>query len=255
DLLQPVIGLAEETGARLDVLVTGVALPALAYEGVPSGWIAFVESMQSRVDAKRADVVTRLQQAGVSATVSAAYSDVSRFGPVIERHALCADRVVMPDRGLLDDAVGKMVFHSALFHCRRPVLLLGERFRAAPDTVVIGWKNDPHAATAIHHAVPELRKARSVVLTTVDPSGDRDGPNPGRNMAAYLAHHGVAVTVDNRPSAGADVASTLLSAVADHDADRLLVGAFGRSRLRDWVLGTSTQRLIDGCAVSLMVAH
>lgn len=230
-------------------------MPALSYDGVPAGWIHFVESMQARLEKARDEANTTLERMNVSATVTSVHSDLGRFGVEFERHALCADCVLIPERALLENAVGRLLFQSGLFHCRKPVLLLGHQRQAVAETIVVAWKSDPHSAAAIHFALPYLKRANRVVLTTVDPESTRDGPNPGHNMAAYLAHHGVAVTVENRASAGASVADVLVQCVTDQDADMLVAGAFGRSRLADWMLGSSTSRVLETCSASVFLAH
>lgn len=255
DDLNAVVELSQRLGVRLDVLITGIAMPALSFEGVPSGWVEFCESIHLAVTRKRDSVEATLQAQNVPATVSAVFSDIARFSGEIEQHALCSDVVVVPNRAMLDTPVGKLLFNTSLFHSRKPIWVLSEDKAVTTERIVVGWKSDPHAAASIHHALPLLRRARSVVLTTVDPNSVRDGANPGHQMASYLAHHGVEVLVDNRPSGGKSAAAVLTQCAVDHSADLIVTGAFGRSRVRDWVLGSCTRELLASESVSVFLAH
>jgi len=56
-------------------------------------------------------------------------------------------------------------------------------------------------------------------------------------------------------AAGADVGASLLSLAADHDVDLLVMGCYGHSCLREWVLGGATRSVLQSMTVPVLMAH
>lgn len=91
----------------------------------------------------------------------------------------------------------------------------------------------------------------------VDPlEGDEDqGAEPGADAAAYLARHGIKVTVDRLPSQGRTVASVLRRHATDTAADLLVMGAYGHSRLRERIFGGVTSAMIEEPTLPVLMAR
>ena len=101
-----------------------------------------------------------------------------------------------------------------------------------------------------------MKTAKQVIVLIVGPkTGDAPGAEPGGNVAAWLSRHGVKVTVQRDTSADADAGSAILSRAADHDADLIVMGIYGHSRLREMVLGGASRLLLSGMAVPVLMAH
>jgi nucleotide-binding universal stress UspA family protein len=86
-------------------------------------------------------------------------------------------------------------------------------------------------------------------------TGDIPGAEPGANVAAWLSRHGVKVTVQRDSSADTDAGSAILSRAADHDADLIVMGIYGHSRLREMVLGGASRTLLSSMTVPVLMAH
>lgn len=146
-----------------------------------------------------------------------------------------------------------------LFGSGRPVLLMPPNWRGERlfETVVIAWDAKREAARAVHDALPLLSLARDVVIATVDakPSSEGHGATPGKDLAAHLARHGVAVRVDNIDGAGRSEGRALLDCAIAVDADMLVLGAYGHSRAEEWLLGGVTRELTQASPVPLFMAH
>ena len=119
----------------------------------------------------------------------------------------------------------------------------------------MAWNGEPEAASAIHLAVPMLASTEEVHLVLVDPEGGVTTASPGDAMAVFLARHGLKVTVDVIASAGRDVSQALLQHALDKDADLIVMGAYGRSRLREWLLGGTTRTMLEKATIPLLMAH
>lgn len=152
-------------------------------------------------------------------------------------------------------------FHVAteelIFDSGRPVLLLPRpssdscRF----DDVIIGWDGSRSAARGLAAALPFCRRARSVRLVAV--SGDKAFDSSGALEEArrHLACHDIASLVEVVDAAGRDAGRTLLDHAIGTGADLLVMGAYGHSRTREFVLGGATRSVLDNPRLPVLVAH
>lgn len=140
----------------------------------------------------------------------------------------------------------------------RPVLVIPPRYdtQAIPGVAVVGWDGSMQAMRAIAAALPLLRRAENVKLVLVNPDqlSDLHGEQPGADMALYLARHDVRVEVV-REHTTATAGAALAALARDCGAGLMVTGAYGHSRLREWVLGGVTRELLERAPVPLLLAH
>ncbi|TIT68729.1 MAG: universal stress protein, partial [Mesorhizobium sp.] len=100
----------------------------------------------------------------------------------------------------------------------------------------------------VRESLDMLKGAEDVRLVIVDPIEDEfhHGEEPGADAAAYLARHGVKVTVDRLPSANHSVADVLRQHAGDVAAELMVMGAYGHSRLRERIFGGVTKSMLEG---------
>lgn len=145
----------------------------------------------------------------------------------------------------------KLVFASG-----RPCLLLPRDWPVERGVrrVVIGWNGGREAARAIGDALPFLLAADAVHLVVV-PDARTKGPygrEPGADMAAHLARHGVRVVLEQQ--AGNDAGAVLLERCAAIDACLLVMGAKGRSEVGEFLLGGATRAVLGAARLPLLVS-
>lgn len=123
--------------------------------------------------------------------------------------------------------------------------------------VLVCWNERREASRAATAALPLLAGADSVTLLIIDPqTGDAAGSAaPGVDAAAWLSRHGAKVTVQRDTAADSDVGNVILSRAADQDADLIVMGIYGHSRVREMVLGGASRTLLSSMTVPLLVAH
>ncbi|NUS61368.1 MAG: universal stress protein, partial [Lysobacter sp.] len=85
---------------------------------------------------------------------------------------------------------------------------------------------------------------KQIEVVVID-EGNGGDPDRGADIATHLAHHDVVVTKTIAPAASKSVATALLLHAAASGADALVVGGYGHSRLREWVLGGATRDLLE----------
>lgn len=178
---------------------------------------------------------------------------------VIE-HSHMADLVVIGqvDRdnndGIELDFADRVVMESG-----RPVVVVPKvgQFKTIGDRVVVAWNATSEAARAALDATPLLAEASEVWLTWVDPQREPGtaGQVPGSEMAATLARHGIKITTDPVPTDKLSVGDALLNRVSDHSADLLVAGAYGHSRMREYVFGGATNTLLKHMTVPVLLSH
>jgi nucleotide-binding universal stress UspA family protein len=141
----------------------------------------------------------------------------------------------------------------------RPVLLVPYAFeeRTLGKRIMVAWDASREAALAVRDALPLLSRASQVHVVTVDAmaTAEGHGEEPGADIALYLARHGVKVTVSRQDSAGVDAGNVLLSRAADLQSDLIVSGAWGHSRLQEFVLGGVTRTLLSSMTVPVLMSH
>jgi nucleotide-binding universal stress UspA family protein len=134
-----------------------------------------------------------------------------------------------------------------------PVLALPEQFASieldAP--VLIAWNGSPEAAAAARAALPLLKRSQVLLLEVEE---EQQG-YPRDLVARYLSRHGVHVEIVQRPLIEGRIGLAIVEAAAEAGAGLIVMGAYGHSRLREFLLGGVTRALIHNSAVPLLLAH
>jgi nucleotide-binding universal stress UspA family protein len=141
----------------------------------------------------------------------------------------------------------------------RPVLILPRKTELALDTgvIVCGYNGSKESARAVHDAVPLLRKAGDVRLLWVDPerTAESSGTPPGTDMAASLHRQGVKATAESVQSKGVNPAEAVMMKARDLGAGVIVMGAYGHSRIREFVLGGATRHALSNLNIPLLMSH
>jgi len=104
-------------------------------------------------------------------------------------------------------------------------------------------------------AMPFLVDSQAVTTLVVDPSrGHRHGKEPGADIARQLARHGVHLNVERVMSNGSSIAEVIFAHAIQGGSDLLVLGAYGHSRLRELLLGGTTQTLLAQMPVPALLS-
>jgi nucleotide-binding universal stress UspA family protein len=145
---------------------------------------------------------------------------------------------------------------STLFGSGRPVFVV-PYVHAGPaklDHAVVAWDGGLVAARALAGAMPLLMRARRVEVVTIAPQDEPVEELPGFNITRHLARHGVNAQL-RQLAPTHDVGAALLSHAAQTGADYLVMGAYGHSRLREFVLGGATRDMLASMTLPVLMAH
>ena len=172
----------------------------------------------------------------------------------LAEYARTADLLVVgrPDD---DQRVPSDMLEAALINSGRPLLILPSvPISALPDTVVIAWKATPEAARAVTAAMPFLSLAKQIVIMTVAEDETTIEEEGAARLMANLRWDGFTASVRRLQPSAQGAAETLLAASREQAA-LLVMGGYGHSRLREWIFGGFTQRILRAAEIPVLIAH
>jgi nucleotide-binding universal stress UspA family protein len=120
---------------------------------------------------------------------------------------------------------------------------------------MVCWDGGRAATRAIADSLPLLKKAGQVDIVMVASKREDNKEIPGIDLGQHLARHGLKVEVKRLTSPDIDINSTLLSYAADSNADLIVMGGYGHSRLREFVLGGVTRAILSSMTVPVLMSH
>ena len=167
-----------------------------------------------------------------------------------------ADLVICGVAGNGSDLVDRQADAGDLvMTCGRPVLTgPADADRLDLSRIVLAWKDTREARRAAADALPLLLKAKEVLLVQATEAGHEDPAVSLADAAEALRRHGVRTAVRILP-ADRPAAEAILEASVDEDAQLIVAGAYGRSRLREWAFGGVTRRLLEQKAKFVFLSH
>lgn len=262
ETIEAAIGFAQAQDAHLDVCCMGVDNTQAAgfYAGAPA--VIYQEALDiARETAEALESRARaiLERHDLRWGTDSAVLTLGGLGSYIGLRARYCDLVILPrpygdQRGINDEAT----IEAALFDGEASVLVLPEgasrigRFAR----IAVAWNQSSEAMRAVRRALPLLKAADLVNIVVVDPPVH--GPersDPGGLLTQMLARHGVNAEVSVLARTTPSVAATLRRHALDQNADLLVMGAYGHSRLREAILGGATRDMLEDLPTPVFMAH
>jgi nucleotide-binding universal stress UspA family protein len=179
--------------------------------------------------------------------VAESYTMRATFGSpglVVARRAQHHDLSAMPLRhGSVEQA---SLAESLMFDSGRPLLIVPDVTGVTddPSRIAVAWDGSPTASRALHDAMPLLVRAANVTLLTAHE--DKPVARPAIDAAlAYLSRHGVTASVVAVDQGSAGIANALQQSAIAEGAGLLVMGAYGHSRMREFILGGATAGVLN----------
>src|SRR6185369_14529534 len=151
----------------------------------------------------------------------------------------------------------ELTIEGALFGSGRPLIVVPHTHKQGLklDRIIICWDGSRPAARAIADSLPFLQRAKSVEIVVVTGERDKSGEITGTNMKRHLARHGITVEIKRIGADNADVQSAILKHAAATRADFIVMGGYGHSRLREFILGGVTRSILKSMQVPVLMSH
>ena len=257
---------ASDSLAKLfDAHIVGLFLnllpePVLAESGVSlSYWARLVDEARERGQEVEAELGNRLRGITPSAELRRFDIYTHEQARVTARECRTADVFVGRRLSDADKTVEfQYVVEEVLFESGKHLFLVAEQkaFEQGFEHAIIAWNRSREAARAVAEALPYLAKSRAVTILVIRRGAPPELPvNQGSELVRYLDHHGITASVRVANEGGRDTSSALLGEIGEQKADLLVMGGYGHSRLREWLLGGVTYDLLRKSPASLVMAH
>lgn len=254
--------IVEGRGAHVTGLFTNLLPEYVMASGFDPAFsaIAGIAELQERLHeegmrtaARLRERLARLEAPNELRTIEAGAGDLSRLCASEARWADLFVATGVPDGGL----DWSEMIETIIFEAGRAVYLapLGRKPAGAIRNVLVAWRDTRESARAVAEALPFLSAADATRIVTVDPKSDEDRGARAADLAAHLDRHGAKVEISAVDTNGATVAAVLLDEARRMSADLIVMGAYGHSRFREWVLGGVTRDMIAQSDTPLLIAH
>ena len=244
--------------AAISFLYDPIVLPVSDMGGIP---IDYIEAERSENKQRAADAKARFdecaQRAGLSSESSIIDAELSEAPRIFARLARSSDLSIVAQAGPHKRMVDELIIEAALFDTGHPVIVVPyiQTTALALNRVLVCWDGSQNAARAVSDSMPFLRKAKNVDVVTITGEKHKDDEIAGVDVAEHLARHGLKVELRRVPVGQVDVSSNLLSLAADMSADFMVMGGYGHSRLREFVLGGATRGVLASMTIPTLMSH
>ena len=157
------------------------------------------------------------------------------------------------------DYIDQWYAESVIFGSGRPTVILPHTRKRtesfALNTVIVAWDFSRPATRAVADAMPILEKAKRVCVLTVTNEKTIDTRRSGAELAKHLARHGVDVVLDEVDAKGRSIGDVFEAHLTYRNANLLVMGAYGHSRIREFILGGATKRMLTRPPVPILLSH
>jgi nucleotide-binding universal stress UspA family protein len=232
-------------------------LPAIVGVGIPD---TVIEEQHEENEQAAQAAIARFEAAAAAAGISnqsrlvaaslAGAADI--FGEIARRYDLAV--VGQSDKDRV--APEELVVEGALFQSGRPVIVVPFDHQAAVklDRIAICWNGGRTAARAVADAMPLLKQAKDVEIVIIETEAAK-GSEAGNGLRQHLQRHGLTPQVRRIPPAGQKVSAAILAYAAANGVDLLVMGGYGHSRLREFILGGTTRAVLKNTAMPTLMSH
>jgi nucleotide-binding universal stress UspA family protein len=234
--------------------------PSTGFEAVPQ----MFEGHQTFFKNNQAKVTSAFEAAMKQAKLDEEFISIEGRSPLISdeiiSHGKSADIILASATDPSEvSGVELDCIERVLVGAGRPLLVLprSNEHVLNLDRIVIGWNGGREAARAVFDALPLLQAAKSVDVMCVDSKNEeRVTPEqPGRRIVATLERHKVKAHAKTMESGGESAGKALLKHAKEIDAGLIVMGAYGHSRLREFVFGGATRHVLDDMTSPVLMSH
>ena len=254
------VAVAAQLGADLHALAINADIPPLSNSltrfllDVPEMIRAAEALSQERGEHLLAEVTKLAAPADVAVTANAVAAALTLLADTAATHARYFDlSLVGWEAG---NSTSRMTAEAVIFGSGRPALLLPELWQVASmDHVAIAWDGSRVAARAVADAGPVLQRASRISVLTVLDEKPLNEKEPGERLADGLRKRGLPADVLPIRAEDCPIAETLQQRTIERGGNLLVMGGYGHSRVRDFVLGGATEGVLSDLLLPVMLSH
>ncbi|MEM1197845.1 MAG: universal stress protein [Pseudomonadota bacterium] len=266
DRAEQLIRIGCELAAKHDAHLIGLyVIPGPRYYATPAATHAAVDinAEQRNYYESNADKVHEMfeehvRKEGVRGEWRLLQSQNPSVSGLTTAHGMQADLIIAgqtPTEGF--DSFEPEFVENVLMDAGRPMLVVPHEgdFSNIGTHALVAWNASAEAARAVADAVPLLKQAEKATVVWVNADEYEGGNLPGSELGHMLSRHDVNVTTAALSTGKWDIGDALLTKANDIGADLVVSGAYGHSRLREYLFGGVTRYLLDKMTVPVLMAH
>ena len=259
-----VIDFAVSVASTFNAHLAGVAfvyepfVPTMDMGPIPAD---LIESQRIENEKAAVAAISKFEEAARRAAISAESGKLEAeftgasglFGRIARRFDLSIVAQAEPNKGGAEE----QIIEAALFDSGRPCLIVPyiQKADLKLNRIIVCWDGSRNSARAAADAMPFLVRAKVVEVVVVSGERGKSKELPGTDIAKHFARHGLNIELHDIVASDPDVASTILSHAADSDADFIVMGGYGHSRLREFILGGATRGILDSMTIPTLMSH
>ncbi len=251
--------LANTFGAELTALIyeLDVVLPKSAYGR------RITAEAQASLAVRNSDVQDRARLLNEAAALSGVQIDVRTersfaytIPEVVAEQARLHDLTVtgVDERGLLSEHA---IAEYALFQSGHPLIVVPASHRAMQslETIVVAWDYSRVAGRAMTDALPLLRRAREIIVVAFGDDKEMESSLAREDVVASLKSRGEAGRYQQAERGDRTISEAINTFCIEHGANLLVMGAYGHSRFREFILGGATRGVLENPALPTFLSH
>lgn len=119
--------------------------------------------------------------------------------------------------------------------------------------ILVAWNGKKEVARAVRDALPLLQAAEAVEVVSINAPKDVD--LSCADIAKHLSRHGVNINCGNTDTKSKSTGEAILYLAQNFDADMIVMGAYGHSRLREYILGGATRHILEKSSLPVLLSH
>lgn len=261
--VEQAVGLASALGARISAHAFQIAIPSvgnvLANSVLNVSAMVAAERQKSaaNTDALIASFENAAKRRGVAHEHSVDSRPTSQLAAILTERARMHDVTLIPIGPQAD--LQRYVAESVIFGSGRPTIVYPEAPKRDAalsfDTVCVAWDFGRPAARALADALPILQLAKKVRVVTITREKTINTGHSTSELVRHLALHGIDVVVEEEDAAGRTIGQALEGYVNAREIDILVMGAYGHSRMRDFILGGATKAILADPPAPVLLSH
>jgi nucleotide-binding universal stress UspA family protein len=253
--------LAAKFSARLDAVAFGYEPinAELTFEGAAA--VAAVMELQRERALQDADTALKVFEAaaklqGITYASRKAAAIPAEAAETIGSLARLYDLTIVAQPEARASAMYNLAPEAVLFNSGRPMLMvpyIHERAFEA-NRIMVCWDGKRAAARAVLDAMPFLSAAETVEIIAINEDSEATEVTAAA-LATHLARKNIAAKAERLTAERGEIHNTILSAAADRGAQLIVMGGYGHSRLREFVLGGATRGVLQSMTIPVLMSH
>jgi len=263
---QPVIDCAVSIGNIFDAHVDGIACvypafdPLMAFEASAANVAAITAATQSNMD-KAGSALDQFEIAARRIGISHGARCISNVTydatPLLTGISRLYDLSIVAQPDYSKPNRDALVPEALLFDSGRPILMVPYIYSGPLklDRILICWDGSRQAARAVHDAMPFLHRAKAIDVVAVNEDSATVGEASSEALQKHLARHDLSAEVQRITADTTNIFNDILSLAADKSTDLIVMGGYGHSKFREFLLGGVTRGIFETLTVPALISH